>query len=104
MTILTPEREAPAVALAGVTAIGRRRETGDMSPAGLQDRRNLAARRDAGNYVSDADEAYYAQAQRTSEPPTEIDAAHILRDDGQSDFEDVLDQVVGRLAAMRTTS
>ena len=45
MTTLTPEREAPAVAFAPVASIGRRRETGNMSPAGLQDRRDLAARR-----------------------------------------------------------
>jgi membrane glycosyltransferase len=45
MTTLTPEREVPAVAFAPVAAIGRGREIGDRSPAGLQDRRDLAARR-----------------------------------------------------------
>jgi len=64
--------------------------------------RNLAARRGTGNYVSDADEEYYAHAKSTFEPPIEIDAEHLLRDDGQGDIEDVLDQIVGRLASMRT--
>ena len=64
--------------------------------------RNLAARRDAGNYVSDADEEYYAHAKQTFEPPTEIRAEHLVRDDGQGDVEDLLDSIVGRLAEMRT--
>ena len=42
--------------------------------------RNLAARRGTGNYVSDADEEYYAHAKSTFEPPIEIDAEHLLRD------------------------
>ena len=66
--------------------------------------RNLAARRGTGNYVSDADEEYYAHAKSTFAPPIEIDADRLLRDDGQGDIEDVLDQIVGRLASMRTGS
>ena len=63
---------------------------------------NLAARRTTSDYVSDADEAYYAAAKRTFQPPTEIAVEHLVVDDGTQDPEDVLDQIVGRLAAMRT--
>jgi len=64
--------------------------------------RNLAARRAGGNYVSDADEQYYREAKRTFEPPDEIDAEHLVVDDGTLEQEDLLDTIVGRLAAMRT--
>jgi len=50
MTDTTPESDALAIPLTGplvapVERLGRWRETGDMSPAGLQDKRDLAARR-----------------------------------------------------------
>ena len=45
MTDITPESEALATPLNPVERLGRWRETGDMSPAGLQDKRDLAARR-----------------------------------------------------------
>ncbi|MHA1529531.1 MAG: glucans biosynthesis glucosyltransferase MdoH [Alphaproteobacteria bacterium] len=46
MTDTTPESEALAIPLvAPVERLGRWRETGDTSPAGLQDKRDLAARR-----------------------------------------------------------
>ena len=37
MTDITPESEALAIPLGPVERFGRWRETGDMSPAGLQD-------------------------------------------------------------------
>jgi len=66
--------------------------------------KNLAARRATSDYVSDADEQYYREAKRAFELPTEIDPAHMVVDDGSLERENLLDQVVGRLAAMRTGS
>ncbi len=49
MTTITPESEAPAIPLAiplaRVERLARWREAGDETPAGLQDKRDLAARR-----------------------------------------------------------
>jgi aminoglycoside phosphotransferase family enzyme/predicted kinase len=65
--------------------------------------RNLAARRERGGHVSDADEAYYHEAKRTFGPPDEINPAHLVVDDG-TNRENVLDEIVGRLAAMRVAT